>query len=418
MVPGVLVLSLAAGAAAQGPSWCTTGAVRGRVFQGCGIAASRDESARQAYGEIARLLQSRIEVKARTAQGADVTRASTQLSRDRQGHPQRTTSYDSAAYEVRLQSDVALRGLKQRQESSHGRFYTLLTYDAAPDLNAIDAALLQANAALMQGELAAGIAACRHVSALTESSPWLAGLTVFEPDCANIVDVLDSRLHVSLLDGGTARITYDEAPVSGAFLVAQRGANGAGGALERGIGPSNAAGIVELPAAETFAGVGSPRELLDVDWSRLGVAMLPFRARASRRLSAADIALSAVLDASDDPLLLRSALFELQSQLHVDVETAGSDQPPLSPAADGGRTWRLMVSGTSRDVAAVFGGESVASASMRWTVVDVRSGRQVGAGAVVDQRGTAGDGVAAREAAVRLAVRRVVSDVERLAARK
>src|SRR4051812_24220144 len=156
----LLLATLTASAAAQAPSWCTTGAVGRRIFQGCGIAASRDESVRQAYGEVARLLQSRVQVQARTAQGANASGASPQPGRDIQRHDQRNTtkaSYDSAAYEVRLQSDVALSGLKQRQASAHGQFYTLVTYDAAPELDGLDAALLQANAALMQGDLTSAV---------------------------------------------------------------------------------------------------------------------------------------------------------------------------------------------------------------------------------------------------------------------
>ncbi len=391
LVLGLLVLRTAA-AAAQAPQWCTTTSLSGHIFQGCGVARSADESARQAYGEVARLLESRVRVSARSVQG--------QSSADTR---KRGPIYDTTSYDVRLQSDVALHGLRQRQATSRGRVYTLVTFDAGPALDRINGALLDAGASLLRGELAGAVAGCRRVSSMIDSLPWLGGLTSSDLDCPHIIDVLDAGVRVSMAGAAAARVSFQDAPVSGVYLVTRRERGG----IVRTVGPSDAAGIVDLPPATAFGFGGAVREQIDVDWERSGLTVgLPFRERAARKLETRGVTLAVTLDSTDDWTLRRSATAELQNQLGVAVD--------VDSASNRAAAWRLFVSGSWRDVAASYGGERVASATMRWNVVDARSGQVIGAGAIVDQRGRAADQPSARDAAVHLAVRRVVAELERL----
>ncbi|HEX4682155.1 MAG TPA: hypothetical protein VH277_05570, partial [Gemmatimonadaceae bacterium] len=389
LVAGLLAWGAAA-APAQTPAWCTTASMRSRVFHGCGVAASRDESVRQAYGEIARLMESRVQVNARSAQG--LTRQLRKVN-DRRGSASAT--YDSTAYEVQLQSSVVVQGVTQRQSASRGRVYTLVTYDAGPAIDRLEGAMAEAGAALLGGDLVAGVTRCVRAAALADSLPWLVGLASFEPDCRNIDALLDDGLHITLENDGAARVTFLDAPVSEVYLVARRD----GADVQRGLGPSSVAGIVGLPAP-TVLGEGRPvHESIDVDWDRLGIGVsIPFRARASRQLGSGTIALVATVGEEGDSLFRRSATSELQSRLHITV----GGEPSATAAGTAAKAWRLVVSGTARDAPSVYGGERVASASVQWSVVDVRSGRQIGAGAVVGQRGTAGDQIGAREVAVHL----------------
>src|SRR3954453_10937340 len=99
-----------AAAPAQAPPWCTTASVHARVFHGCGVAPSRDESVRQAYAEVARLIESRVQVSSRRAQG-EVKQ--TRKVNDRHGSASAT--YDTTTYDVQLQSSVVVQGVTQRQ---------------------------------------------------------------------------------------------------------------------------------------------------------------------------------------------------------------------------------------------------------------------------------------------------------------
>lgn len=386
----LLAYTMPAIAAAQKPDWCETRRSSETIFSGCGVASSELASEQDAYAALARLLMSRVTVDMRDRRGLATsdTRESASV-------------YDTASYEVRLRSAVSLSALQKRQAKYRRSVYTLLSYDARPLVDRARSRSSAAGRALAHGDIGGAVAACKPAAMESDSIPWLAAVGAFEPDCPKLLELIDAQLRIALGEGHTAKVNFNGRPVRGVYLKAWRGSS----SRISVVGPSDERGVVQLPSPGSFTSQSGRVESFDVDWERLPVwRQIPLRVRASRHLQPMAVTVVPIVEGEIHEPVRSRVLDQLHAHLHRNI----------GDAVSGSALWHLGLNISVRELAPTFGGESVASISIRWSVRD-ESGATVGGGAIVDQRAAGTDGIAAQEGAIRRAVTAIIAELEHLA---